>query len=84
MRPVKDLLYTKGNKALDIARVTCFLGGLTFFGLSIADFTIRAIIALENGEAVTLFDPVLWGGGFAGFAGGAAGWMHFRAKTEVE
>jgi hypothetical protein len=71
--PVKDLLYTKNNKHLDIARVTCFLGGLTFFGLSIADFVFQL-----------QFDPMLYGTGFAAFAGGSAGWMHFRAKAEQD
>lgn len=71
MKPVKDLLYTKGNKALDIARVVCMMGGFTFFGLSIADFVFQRE-----------FDPMLFGTGFAAFAGGAAGWMHFRSKAE--
>ena len=73
MKLAKDLLFTRDHKPLDIARLTCFLGGLTFFGLAIADFVFR----LE-------FDPMLYGTGFAAFAGGSAGWMHFRSKAEGE
>lgn len=73
MKLLKDLLYTKGNQALDIARVTCLAGGFTLFGLTIAKF----VMTRE-------FDPIEFGTAFAAFAGGAAGWMHFRAKQESE
>lgn len=69
--PIKDLLYTRNNKSLDIARVSCFLAVLGFIGLSIADFVFQL-----------KFDPMLYGTGFAAMAGGSAGWMHFRAKAE--
>lgn len=38
MKPLKDLLYGGRNEYLDIVRVLALLGGLTFLGLSIADY----------------------------------------------
>lgn len=71
MKLVKDLLYTRNNRSLDIARVTCLTGGLTLFGLTIAKF----VMTRE-------FSPIEFGTAFAAFAGGAAGWMHFRDKDQ--
>lgn len=38
MKALKDLLYGGRNEYLDIVRVLALLGGLTFLGLSIADY----------------------------------------------
>jgi hypothetical protein len=64
---LQDLLYTKGNHALDITRVSilfsigCFWAGVFF---------------------VTGFDPIAVGSGAAALFAGAAGWLHFRQKQE--
>ena len=71
MKIIKDLLYDKGNQALDIARLSagfsilCFWGGVLWH-------------AHKHGE----FDPVAVGAGCAAIMAGSAGWIHFRQKHE--
>jgi hypothetical protein len=71
MKLIKDLLYTKGNAALDIARVSSFVSILAFWG------GVLWVIHLKG-----VFDPLQVGTGCAAIMGGAAGWMHFRNKAE--
>lgn len=71
MSILKDLLYTKGNNALDIARLSsgfsilCFWGGVFW-------------LLYKNGQ----FSPTEVGAGCAAIMAGAAGWIHFRQKHE--
>lgn len=71
MSVFKDLLYTKGNAALDISRVSILFSVLCFWGGVI-------FLVVDKGE----FDPLAVGTGAAALFGGAAGWMHFRQKQE--
>lgn len=68
MKFVKDLLYTKGNQALDISRV-CSLG-------SVVAFWAGVFMGKITGDALAI------GGGCAAIMGGAAAWIHFRQKHE--
>ncbi len=68
MKIIKDLLYTKGNAALDIARV-CSL-------ISVISFWVGVFTGRITGDALTV------GGGIAAIFGGAAAWIHFRQKQE--
>lgn len=72
MRLLKDLLYTRGNGALEIARLCALLSVLAFWA---GVFWLLA----RSGE----FDPVAVGGGCAAIFAGAAGWIHFRQKHET-
>ena len=72
MNVLKDLLYTGGNKALDIARLSAALSVLSFWG--------GVFWSLATGGG---FDPVAVGAGCAAIFGGAAGWIHFRQKHET-
>jgi hypothetical protein len=66
----KDLLYTKDNQALDIARAASALLVLVFLGL-----------AIWNHDK---FDPVSYGTGGAAMFAGCAGWIFARQKYEHE
>lgn len=67
MKLIKDLLYTKGNNALDVARSSIF-GSVICYWVGV--FTVHG------------FNPLEVGGGAAALFGGAAGWLHFRQKQE--
>lgn len=67
----KDLLYTKGNLALDITRVSVAFSVVCFW-VGVLSHTF------SKGE----FDAISVGGGIAAVFTGAAGWMHFRQKQE--
>lgn len=71
MNIIKDLLYTKGNAALDISR-SCALASLTLFWAGV--FWLLA----RDG----VFDPIAVGGGCAAIFAAAAGWIHVRQKHE--
>lgn len=71
MKLLKDLLYTKNNGALDIARLSSFISILAFWG------GVFWLLALK-GE----FSPTEAGAGCAAIMAGAAGWIHFRQKQE--
>jgi hypothetical protein len=71
MKLIKDLLYTKGNEALDITRVS-ILGSVAGFWAGVGYDVVA------HGH----FDPLATGGGIAAVFGGAAGWLHFRQKHE--
>lgn len=71
MKILKDLLYSKGNESLDIARLSSFLSILSFWG---GVFWLLG----QKGE----FDPVAVGGGCAAIMAGVAGWIQFRQKQE--
>ena len=71
MSIIKDLLYTKGNEALDISRLSSLLSVICFWG---GVFWLLA----SKGQ----FDPIAVGGGCAAIFAGAAGWIHFRQKHE--
>ena len=71
MKLLKDLLYTKGNGALEIARLCSLLSIIGFWA------GIFWMIALK-GE----FSPTEAGIGCASIMAGAAGWIHFRQKQE--
>lgn len=68
MKLLKDLLYTKGNTALDVARVS-ILGSVICYWAGV--------------YVVPGFNPLEVGGGIAALFGGAAGWLHFRQKQEA-
>lgn len=68
MKFIKDLLYTKGNQALDISRV-CSLA-------SVVAFWVGVFLDKIEGDALVV------GGGCAAIMAGAAGWIHFRQKHE--
>lgn len=68
---LKDLLYSKGNEALDIARFSSFLSIISFWG------GVFWLLHIKHE-----FDPVAVGGGCAAIMAGAAGWIHFRQKQE--
>lgn len=72
MKLIKDLLFTRGNASLDIARFSSFLSILAFWG------GVFWLLALK-GE----FSPIEAGGGCATIMAGAAGWIHFRQKQEA-
>ena len=71
MKLIKDLLYTKGNGALDIARLSSFISIVAFWA------GIFWLLKLK-GE----FSPTEAGVGCASIMAGAAGWIHFRQKQE--
>jgi hypothetical protein len=71
VRLLKDLLYTRNNLSLDIARLSSFV--------SVVAFWAGVFWSLHRTGA---FDPVAVGGGCAAIFAGAAGWIHFRQKHE--
>ncbi|RIA44063.1 hypothetical protein DFR49_2299 [Hephaestia caeni] len=71
MKLLKDLLFTRGNVSLDIARTMSAISVLAFWGGVFWQLSAR-------GE----FDPVGVGGGCAAIFAAAAGWIHFRQKQE--
>lgn len=71
-RLLKDLLYTRDNVSLDIARLCSFL--------SIVGFWASIFWSLWTGAA---FDPIAAGTGCAAIMAGSAGWIHFRMRHEA-
>lgn len=71
MRVVKDLLYSKNNQFLDIARVSALASVLAFWGC--------VIFMTVKGE----FDPMAVGGGCAAIFGGAGAWIYARQRQEA-
>lgn len=71
MKLIKDLLYSKGNTSLDIARLSSALSVICFWG--------GVFWSLGTGGG---FDPIAVGTGCAAIFAGAAGWIHFRQKQE--
>ena len=71
MKLLKDLLYTKGNNALDIARLASLFSVLAFWG---GVFWLLYV----KGD----FSPTETGAGCAAIMAGAAGWIYARQKQE--
>ncbi len=71
MKLLKDLLYTRNNVSLDIARLSSLVSVLAYWG--------GVFWTLVSTGA---FDPVAVGGGCAALFAGAAGWIHFRQRHE--
>ena len=71
MKILKDLLYTTGNGALDIARLSSFLSIVAFWG------GVFWLLASKG-----TFNPTETGIGCASIMAGAGGWIHFRQKQE--
>jgi hypothetical protein len=72
MNLLKDLLYTKGNLALDIARTSAMLGVLTFLGL--------VLWQKWTGEHV---DLIAFGTGWGLLCSGNAAWIYARQTKET-
>jgi hypothetical protein len=68
---IKDLLYSRGNASLDIARLSALLSVLCFWG--------GVFWSIWKGGT---FDPIAVGTGCAAIFAGAAGWIHMRQKNE--
>jgi len=73
MKLIKDLLYTKENRALDVARLSAFLGVLGFLGATGYSLYL-------GGE----WEPAVWGTGWAAMCAGSAGWIFARQTKEAE
>lgn len=73
MKLLKDLLYSRGNQALDIARICSLMAVLTFCGSAI-------YMVVSKGE----IDLLALGTGWATMAGGCAAWIFARQKYEAE
>ena len=73
MKILKDLVYNKGNKSLDIARLSALLSVLSFWG--------GVFYSIYQGKE---FDPMNVGTGCAAIFAGAAGWIYYRQKQETE
>ena len=71
MSILRDLLYTKGNEALDIARLSILTSVVSFWGGVI-------FLVVQKGQ----FDPLAVGSGCAALFAGSAGWLHYRQKQE--
>jgi hypothetical protein len=71
MKLIKDLLYTKGNAALDIARLASLFSILAFWG------GVFWLLYLKG-----TFSPTETGAGCAAIMAGAAGWIYARQKQE--
>lgn len=69
---LKDLLYTRNNVSLDIARLCSLISVVAYWG--------GVITALVRTGA---FDPLAVGSGCAAVMAGCAGWVHFRQKHET-
>lgn len=67
----RDLLYTRGNVSLDIARLSSLVSVLAYWG-----GVITALVRTDT------FEPLAVGGGCAAVMAGCAGWIHFRQKHE--
>lgn len=72
MKLIKDLLYTKGNLALDIARFSALFSVLSFWGCVFYRLYL-------TGQ----FSPTETGVGIATIMTGAAGWIYARQKYEA-
>ena len=66
---IKDLLYSKDNGHLEIARVCSLLAVLVYCGA-----VVWKVVALEE------FDPTATGTGFATLFAGCAAWIFARQK----
>lgn len=73
MKLVKDLLYEKENKHLDIARFSALLSVLGYIGVT--------TVAITQGTMT--FDPLQWGSGWAAICGGNAAWIFARQRYEA-
>lgn len=73
MKLLKDLLYDRGNQALDISRASSCLAVLTYCGTAIYMVTMKGEI-----------DLLALGTGWATLAGGCAAWIFARQKYEAE
>lgn len=71
MKIIKDLLYSRDNKALDIARLSSLVSVLCFWG--------GVFYSIYHGGE---FDPMNVGTGCAAIFAGAAGWIFYRQKQE--
>ena len=71
MKLVKDLLYTRDNKHLDVARLSALLGVLGFLGAT--------AYSLHLGGK---WEPTVWGTGWAALCAGNAGWIYARQQQE--
>ncbi len=69
---LKDLLYTGGNQALDIAR-------LSALGSSVAYWVGVFILLYQTGK----FDPVEVGTGWGLLCAGNGGWVYARQSKEA-
>lgn len=74
MSLIKDLFYTKGNKSLDISRVSVGFSVLCFW----------AACGMQVYQDPDKFDPMAVGGGIAALFGGGAAWIYARQKYEKE
>lgn len=72
MKLVKDLLFSKGNKYLDVARFSAFFSVCLFWG------GVYWSLYLNKDS----FDPTAVGIGCASIFAGAAGWIYYREKKE--
>lgn len=68
---LKDLLYARGNVALDIARLSSACAVVVFLSLSIADFVFNH-----------RFNFAEFGTGWGLTAAGSAGWIFARQAKE--
>jgi hypothetical protein len=68
---LKDLLYGGRNEYLDIVRLLCLLGGVTFLGLSIADYAKTGV-----------FDGVKFGLGWASVLGATVTAIYARNHAD--
>ena len=73
MKLLKDLLYSKGNGALDIARLSAFFSTIAYW---VGVFILLA----QTGK----FDPVEVGTGWGLVAAGNGGWIFARQAKEGE
>jgi len=71
VKALKDLLYGGRNEYLDIVRVLALLGGLTFLGLSIADY-VRA----------GAFREMAFAGAWATMLGATTGAIYARNRSD--
>ena len=70
---LKDLLYTQGNAALDIARLSSLVAVIAYW--------TGVFVHMANGGG---FDPVEVGAGWTAIAAGGGGWIYVRQKKEGE
>lgn len=68
---LKDLLFTKGNVAMDVARTCIFGSVLLYWGAVYYQMVEKNI-----------FDPVQVAIGLASIFSASAAWLHFRQKQE--
>ena len=72
MKLLKDLLYDRGNQALDISRMSSLMAVLTYCGTAV-------YMVARKGE----IDLLALGTGWATLAGGCAAWIFARQKMEA-